>query len=315
MNSSNRKSRKPVKIIRHDDVVNHLRRSLARARSFVPKSLADQLCGILNHFLRQTLRGNIEIYPGMAKMATWGRCSTRHARSNFVVLKDAGIVLVTRYPNGGRRASRFTVHSDSIARWLIIAGINPSMELISKLRDLPNPGRIHPINAEQNPEVSSAGIHIYSRDRETVGIVAKLPTPKPAQNKRERPLDACVLTSAENKKIDAAPLCTVIETSSKSFEDFWNAYPDCKRKTGKDNARAVFIAIVTGRHRIIPTTPANYILNGLEGYKDSDIAPEFTMLPTNWLNSQNWKKYLNSDGEYIDPDRARYREIAKRHAR
>jgi len=106
------------------------------------------------------------IYPGMANMARWGECSEKQARTNFARLKLYGIVEPIACEKGGRRATRFVIHLPAISRFLVAAELNPSPALLTKLKNADprsqNPEVAHPLNPEENPEVTSAGIQVLS---------------------------------------------------------------------------------------------------------------------------------------------------------
>lgn len=77
----------------------------------------------------------------------------------------------------------------------------------------------------------------------------------------------------------------------KDFERFWGAYPKCPRKTDKPKAKALFSAIVQGRHKQISITDAGRIIAGAEAYAKTDPDPAYIPLPTTWLNGARWDQF------------------------
>ena len=78
------------------------------------------------------------------------------------------------------------------------------------------------------------------------------------------------------------------------FDKFWQSYPLCKRKTDKPKARVVFQNIVSGKHKQIPKTPPDKIIDGITDYANSMPDPEFIPLPTTWLNGERWGDTLQN---------------------
>ena len=74
------------------------------------------------------------------------------------------------------------------------------------------------------------------------------------------------------------------------FERFWEAYPRCPRKTDKPKAREAFWRIVQGKHKAIPKTDADTIIDGATARRGMSDDPAFYPLPTTWLNGARWQK-------------------------
>jgi hypothetical protein len=143
-------SNKPQSLVLLDDTVRHLRDHLGRQEAATP-SMTGMICGLLSHWGRQVWRGETVIYPGVEKMAVWGGCKARMANYNLAVLRNWGVMEPVAYERGGRRATRYRVHPDALAKALVLLETNPSPELIEKLR---NPA----INPAINPATIAPGI-------------------------------------------------------------------------------------------------------------------------------------------------------------
>ena len=156
-------SDKPAELVRIDDLAANIRTTMARVGDVFSPSLCRQTAQIVSAFLRRKLIGEAFIYPGMTKMAKWGQCRERQARHNFSRLRQWGVVEVVGYPNGGRRASRFTVNFTALRLLLIEMGASPSAALMGKFRDAENPAVNPAVNEAVNPAVgpalTAAGIH------------------------------------------------------------------------------------------------------------------------------------------------------------
>ena len=158
-------STKPTALVLLDDAVSHLRSHLRKHREIVPASFAGQLCGILSHWGRQQLAGNEVIHPGLAQMARWGGCKLRQANYNLATLREWGVMEGVAYAKGGRRATRYVVHIDLLARALVALGTSPTPALLNKLRGAGNPAKNpalrRPRNPAQKQALSAAGIQDY----------------------------------------------------------------------------------------------------------------------------------------------------------
>lgn len=126
---------KPLDLVILDDAVRHLRDTLKRNREIVPPSLAGMICGLVSYWGRRRLGGSEMIYPGVERMASWGPCKTRQAKSNLSMLRNWGVLEPVAYPHGGRRSTRYIVHVEALVPVLVDLGLNPSVELVEKLRN------------------------------------------------------------------------------------------------------------------------------------------------------------------------------------
>ena len=166
-------STKPIALVLLDDAVSHLRTTLRKHKDTVPPSLAGQICGLLSHWGRQRLRRQEVIHPGMERMAEWGHCTDRQARTNRRTLEHWGFLEPTDYRKGGRRATRFRVHVGPLIQALVLLDVNPSPSLIEKLREVQKLAGNPEVNPEvrgarkaaKNPEATSAGIQGYTGKR------------------------------------------------------------------------------------------------------------------------------------------------------
>ena len=90
----------------------------------------------------------------------------------------------------------------------------------------------------------------------------------------------------------------------KQFDQFWSVYPAGSRKTGKANARSLFLRIIQGKHSTIERDDAENIIEGAKTYG-------ILMGPNNqyqkgvvaWLNNEYWRapnggapKFENDNG-------------------
>ena len=163
-------SDKPAAMVAIDDLASNIRNTMARAPDVFPPSMRRQCAQMVSHWLRMKMRGDVVIYPGMAKMAKWGQCSDRQARENFRRLRLYDVVLPVAYVRGGRRSTRFRLDLMALYRALVVAGSNPSAVLLEKIRNAAGNSEVNPeINPEvceakkpeEKPEATSAGIHTY----------------------------------------------------------------------------------------------------------------------------------------------------------
>jgi hypothetical protein len=83
-------------------------------------------------------------------------------------------------------------------------------------------------------------------------------------------------TSKETEIIDA------------KFDDFWRAFPE-GRKQAKGEARDTFRRIVLGKHRNGLRAKAETLITAAARYAASKPDPEFTPMPTTWLNGGRWE--------------------------
>ncbi|WP_278027682.1 hypothetical protein [Roseicyclus salinarum] len=106
------------------------------------------------HFVRMRLvKRDMECWPGMRKMAHWGRCSERQARTNFKAWENCCVVAPVAFRHGGRgKATAWRIDYLGLKQWLVNSGANPSPPLLEKLRALLNP-EVFP---EEKPEATSA---------------------------------------------------------------------------------------------------------------------------------------------------------------
>lgn len=126
---------KPLELVVLDDAVRHLRDTFRKNRELVPPSLAGMICGIVSYWGRKRLGGADVIYPGVERMMEMGPCGLRQAKTNLGVLRNWGFLEAVAYPSGGRRATRYVVHVEALVPVLVDLGVNPSPELVKKLRN------------------------------------------------------------------------------------------------------------------------------------------------------------------------------------
>lgn len=74
------------------------------------------------------------------------------------------------------------------------------------------------------------------------------------------------------------------------FDEFWEAFPP-GRKTDKPKARAKFWAIVRGTAKGLEKAPAETLTQAARNYAASNPDPQFTPMPTTWLNGERWREW------------------------
>lgn len=150
---------KPLELVIIDRFVSRLNDTIKRARTPVNASLRRQLCKLVSHALRQRLRGDDVIYPGMRQMAKWGEVSERMARENMRRIEAWGVAMPVAYTKGGGRSVRYVISLVALKRVLVSIGSNPSPDFLRSFADLPNPEVNPEVFPEVLPEASSASIY------------------------------------------------------------------------------------------------------------------------------------------------------------
>ena len=79
----------------------------------------------------------------------------------------------------------------------------------------------------------------------------------------------------------------VVSQPDPDFDEFWSAFPP-GRKTDKRQALETFRRIVAGKHKTIPKTDPQVIIAGARRFAASNPDPQFTPIPTTWLNRERW---------------------------
>jgi hypothetical protein len=79
----------------------------------------------------------------------------------------------------------------------------------------------------------------------------------------------------------------VVSQPDPDFDEFWSAFPP-GRKTDKRQALETFRRIVAGKHKSIPKTDPKVIIAGARRFAASNPDPQFTPIPTTWLNRERW---------------------------
>lgn len=72
------------------------------------------------------------------------------------------------------------------------------------------------------------------------------------------------------------------------FEEFWKVFPT-GRKQGKGGAKDAFRKIITGRHRKGLRAKAVELIEGAKRYAASRPDPQYTPMPSTWLNEGRWE--------------------------
>jgi hypothetical protein len=73
-----------------------------------------------------------------------------------------------------------------------------------------------------------------------------------------------------------------------AFDRFWAAYPR-GRKSGKADAKRVFVQIVTGKHRDLVATPHELILGAMRYGAVMGDNHRFVVMPARWLREGRWQ--------------------------
>jgi len=124
---------KPPVLVEIDRTVAQLRKTMGRNSEKFPTSLRNQLSKLVGHCARMHLQNLSYVHPGMRKMADWGECSERQARSNFAALREEHVIVPLFYEKGGRRATRFRVDFVALKASLVRNGANPHPTLLARL--------------------------------------------------------------------------------------------------------------------------------------------------------------------------------------
>lgn len=101
-----------------------------------PEAKRDMLCGILGHWWRAAMfkAPASSIHPGREKVATWGNCSVRHAKSYLRELEALNILVAVGDKRGGRGlATEYRLDVDQLVRWIERTFPTVSRKLVSKL--------------------------------------------------------------------------------------------------------------------------------------------------------------------------------------
>lgn len=211
-----------------------------------------------------------ECYPGIPYLARKARLGERQVRNCIRSLEDKGIITHRRAASHvGTNVYRIEPRS----AWT---------------------GNICPPSDEVDRKPTSGGpaIHFRSDRQSTSAKPSEDPSEEPSENipslfPSEDPTDGKGRQASEKgnerKKEDPAV----------AFDEFWKAYPACKRKTDRPKAEALFRAIVTGKHKTIAATPAAEIIGGVKAWaaslKPADM--DYVPLPTSWLNGARWEQW------------------------
>jgi len=264
------------------------------------------------------VRGDQVIYPGMEKLAAWGECSERHARTHMRFLGDEWkAVRRVKYAQGGRRATRYQLSGEMLFRGLVARGCNPSPELREGLSkyDLkpaspagnknpevgskkklseqalsavygtrPDQSQLVPRNPEENPEVTSAGSYKDTTTAPGPNVLRFPASPG-------RSADASLLRSPsqECKEVDAHPPFLTVRDRD-AFRRFLKAFP---RRHSVDLVREAFRAAIEAG--VDPET----IIAAAERYAGAtaNVDPEWIAAPTTWLRVERW----TDEPDFSDP--------------
>lgn len=148
---------KPLALVQIDDMARHVQNTMRRCPDPIGESLIRQIGGLLMHCLRQHLRGQAA-HPGIAKIASMGRCGKRQAQRNTRQLEAWNVLHPVADLKGGRRATRYLVNLVSLKRTLVALQCNPSPELFEKIDAV---GKLMrgDITGDITGDIVSPGIH------------------------------------------------------------------------------------------------------------------------------------------------------------
>lgn len=79
-----------------------------------------------------------------------------------------------------------------------------------------------------------------------------------------------------------------LDPLDQAFEDFWAAFPE-GRKQAKGDARDTFRKIVLGKHRKGLRAKAETLITAAARFAATRPDPEFTPMPSTWLNGGRWE--------------------------
>lgn len=268
----------------------------SRNRREVDRLSRERLAGLQGFerllALRQSLLDNIALYyekhgnadaaPGVLALVTYlsdnreGCCTLsveriaaflsrdqRRIRDAVARLEQAGCISVERRAGATSRAVPWVHHwfgsSEDPLIWIVDArapakAVKPTPDTSVT----PDIGVTPPVNRPLTPP---------TRTPDT-GVTAPL-TPVSPNTAKDN-------TSKETETIDA------------KFEDFWRAFPE-GRKQAKGEARDTFRKIVLGKHRKGLRAKAETLIAAAARYAASKPDPEFTPMPSTWLNGGRWE--------------------------
>jgi hypothetical protein len=145
----------------------------------------------------------------------------------------------------------------------------PDVTSVGIVSNLPDVTYVDTGNA---PDVTSAGnvtdvgnvTHVVPADDT---YVVPTVTSKRTSNKKGSPADAGSLLTGD-------------------FEEFWAAFPP-GRKTAKGDAAEIFHKITFGKHKKLKAS-INALIDGARRYAASKPDPDYTPMPSTWLNQGRW---------------------------
>ena len=114
----------------------HLKAALKRCHKpkHLPKSLQNQILGLVAHWVIMTGRGEGAVHPGMKKLGLWADASERTARDNMRALELWKVAQSVGCVDGGAGlATLYQIDTVALYRILVGLGGNPSDTLKSEL--------------------------------------------------------------------------------------------------------------------------------------------------------------------------------------
>ena len=114
---------------------NRLRETLKRCDPELPDSLRLMAVHMVKEALTRAHLGHGEIYPGLAKLSKWGKCSERQARRNLRQIEAWQVAVPVCFQKGGRHSTRYWIDHEALVRSMMLMGANPHPDLVSEIRD------------------------------------------------------------------------------------------------------------------------------------------------------------------------------------
>lgn len=206
---------------------------------------------------------NGEWSPSMAGIAQKAGMTERGARGIIRRLEQGGWIAVKV---GGGRGGRSQYR-------VLMARKNPEQETRNDKPGMTNPEYGDAKPGTKRPETRNGG----SAEPSGTIIEPSDITPSPSGQG-----DMFAKTAKRNDQPER-----VVSQPDPDFDEFWSAFPP-GRKTDKRQALETFRRIVAGKHKSIPKTDPQAIIAGARRFAASNPDPQFTPIPTTWLNRERW---------------------------
>ena len=135
-----------------------LSRALHRLDPPMSKSLRQMIVALTKHGLQRRFMGDRYMHPGLKKIAEWGQCSKRQARTNMRTLEALRIIIPIMNQKGGRYyATVYALNGEAVIQFLIQNGANPSMKMVSDFRELITQSEHHETREKEEEKAEEKG--------------------------------------------------------------------------------------------------------------------------------------------------------------